>query len=160
MALNPNRWTLKTQEAFQAAIDQARARNNPQVTPEHLLVALLGQEQGVVLPVLEKLGPQKLGGSPLALRNQLEEALSRLPKAYGAEAQVSRALREALEAADGVRADLGDEYLSTEHILLAMADRLGVDREDMLAALREVRGSQRVASQTPEETYQIGRAHV
>jgi ATP-dependent Clp protease ATP-binding subunit ClpB len=88
------------------------------------------------------------------VRNQVEEALSRLPRAYGGEAQIGRALRETMEAADAARGELGDEYLSTEHLLLAMADRLGTTKDALLSALREVRGSQRVTSQDPEQTYQ------
>ncbi|MBK9179997.1 MAG: AAA family ATPase [Acidimicrobiales bacterium] len=149
MALDPNRWTLKTQEAIQAAIDGARSANNPEVTPDHLLAALLGQEEGVVLPVL-----QKVGLAPLALRNQAGEAVAKLPKAYGAETRMGRDLREVLDAADAERAELHDEYLSTEHLLLALAGRIGVDRERLLTALREVRGSHRVTSQNPEEQYQ------
>nr|MDQ3570940.1 ATP-dependent chaperone ClpB [Actinomycetota bacterium] len=148
-AFSPDRWTLKTQEAFQAAVEAARARNHPEVTPDHLLAALVGQEDGVVLPILEKVGV-----APLAARNRVEEALDRMPKAYGAEPQVSRGLREAMGAADAARGELGDEYLSTEHLLLAMAERLSVGREQLLAALREVRGSHRVTSQNPEESYQ------
>jgi ATP-dependent Clp protease ATP-binding subunit ClpB len=150
MALDPNRWTLKTQEAFSAATELARRNNNPEVTPEHLLVALLGQPEGIVLPILERVGV-----APAGLRNRLTEALARLPKAYGgAEATISRALRDTLEAADAERAALGDEYLSTEHLLLAMAQRVGATKEQLLAAMREVRGAHRVTSQTPEETYQ------
>src|SRR2546421_7886150 len=120
MALDPNRWTLKTQEAFQAAIDNARARSNAEVTPDHLLAALLGQTEGAVLSVL-----QRAGIAPLAIRNRTEDALGRLPKAYGgAEPQLSRATRDLLEAAEQERADLHDEYLSTEHLLLAMADKI------------------------------------
>nr|MDP9006889.1 AAA family ATPase [Actinomycetota bacterium] len=108
------------------------------------------QEDGVVLPIVERLGM-----APLELRNRLEAQLGRLPKAYGgADPQIGRALRDAMEAADAARSDLGDDYLSTEHLLLAMADRLGTDRERLLGALREVRGSHRVTSQSPEESYQ------
>jgi ATP-dependent Clp protease ATP-binding subunit ClpB len=149
MAFDPNRWTIKTQEAFQAAVGLARERNNAEVTPDHLLAALLGQSEGVVLPIL-----QRVGVAPLSVRNQVEEALSRLPRAYGGEAQIGRALRETMEAADAARGELGDEYLSTEHLLLAMADRLGTTKDALLSALREVRGSQRVTSQDPEQTYQ------
>ena len=149
MAFDPNRWTIKTQEAFQAAVGLARERNNAEVTPDHLLAALVGQSEGVVLPIL-----QRVGVAPLTVRNQVEEALSRLPRAYGGEAQMGRALREVMEAADAARTELGDEYLSTEHLLLAMADRLGTTRDALLSALREVRGSHRVTSQEPEETYQ------
>ncbi|MEZ5180168.1 MAG: AAA family ATPase, partial [Acidimicrobiales bacterium] len=149
MAMDPNRWTLKTQEAFNAAIARATASNNPEVTPDHLLAALLGQQEGVVLPILEK-----VGASPASLRNQAEDALARLPKAYGSEARLSRELSAVVDAADAARTELHDEYLSTEHLLLALADRLGASKEELLTALREVRGSHRVTSQNPEEQYQ------
>ena len=146
---DPNRWTQKTQEAFNEAVSRARAANNPEVTPDHLLAALLGQEATVVLPVL-----QKVGQTPLSVRNRVEESLSKLPKAYGSEAQMGRDLRDLLAAADQQRQDLGDEYLSVEHLLLGLSDRVGVDRETLLGALRDVRGSHRVSSQNPEDTYQ------
>ncbi|HTJ76491.1 MAG TPA: Clp protease N-terminal domain-containing protein, partial [Acidimicrobiales bacterium] len=150
MALDPNRWTQKTQEAVAAAIDLARTRNNPEVTPEHLLAALLRQEDGVVLPTLTKAGV-----APLTLRNRTEAALSRLPQAYGGtEPRLSRETRDVMDTADGERAQFGDEYLSTEHILLALREQVGVSREDLLAVLQEVRGSHKVTSQNPEETYQ------
>jgi ATP-dependent Clp protease ATP-binding subunit ClpB len=147
MTLDPNRWTLKTQEAFNAAVSLARSNSNPEVTPDHLLLALLGQEEGVVLPIL-----QKVGIPPL--RNRAEEAVGSLPKAYGGESRMGRELTELLERADGLRAELHDEYLSTEHLLLALADRVGVGREELLQALQQVRGSHRVTSQNPEEQYQ------
>jgi ATP-dependent Clp protease ATP-binding subunit ClpB len=149
MALDPNRWTIKTQEAFTQATEAARANSNPEVTPDHLLAALLRQEEGVVLPILNRVGTQ-----PLSARNAADEAVSRLPKAYGTDVRLSRETQQTIEAADRARAEMGDEYLSTEHLLLALADRLGVKREDLLAALREVRGSHRVTSQNPEEQYQ------
>jgi len=149
MPLDPDRWTLKTQEAVSAAVQLARDAANPEVTPDHLLAALLGQAEGVVLPIL-----QKTGRPPAELRNRVAEALATLPKAYGSEAQLSRELKEVIDRADGERAQLTDEYLSTEHLLLALADRLDVSREDLLAALQEVRGSHRVTSQSPEEQYQ------
>src|SRR5437868_12950615 len=115
MALDPNRWTLKTQEAFQAAIDNARARSNAEVTPDHLLAALLGQTEGVVLSVL-----QRAGVAPLTIRNRTEDALDRLPKAYGgAEPQLSRATRDLLGASEHERSKPPDAYLSTAHALLA-----------------------------------------
>ena len=103
MALDPNRWTRKTQEAFNAAVELARANNNPEATPDHLLAALLGQPEGVVLPLLERAGL-----SPLSVRNSVTEAVSRLPKAYGTEASIGRSLHQAIEAADQARADLHD----------------------------------------------------
>ncbi|MCU1498667.1 MAG: clpB [Acidimicrobiales bacterium] len=149
MAMDPNRWTLKTQEAFNAAISRARTDNHPEVTPDHLLIALLGQAEGVVLPILEK-----VGASPAAVRTKATEALGRLPKAYGSEARISRDLNAVVDVADAARTELRDEYLSTEHLLLAMAERLGSTKEQLLTALRDVRGSHRVTSQDPEEQYQ------
>src|SRR5262245_50473433 len=109
MAFDPNRWTIKTQEAFNAALEAARSASNPEVTPDHLLVALLGQTDGVVTPLL-----QKVGIDPRALRAGAEERLSRLPRSYGgSEANLSRALRDVVERADKARTDLRDEYVST-----------------------------------------------
>jgi ATP-dependent Clp protease ATP-binding subunit ClpB len=150
MALDPNKWTLKVQEAFQAAIDSARTKAHPEVTPAHLLLVMTGQEGTAFLPVL-----QKLGIAPPSLRNRLEGGLDKLPKAYGgADPQLSRDLRDAMERADHERTELGDEYLSIEHLALALADKIGVSREDLLDALKDVRGSHRVTSQNPEEAYQ------
>ena len=149
MALDPNRWTLKTQEAVTAATEAARSASNPEVTPDHLLLALLGQSEGVVLPIL-----QKLGLTPLTLRNATQDRLSKLPNAYGSEVRMSRELTKVMAAAEAAQVELTDEYLSTEHLLLALADRLEVAREDLLSALREVRGSHRVTSQNPEDTFQ------
>ena len=148
MALDPNRWTLKTQEAFNGGVEAARSRNNPEVTPEHVLLAMLGQEDTVTLPVLGKVGL-----APLSVRNRLEDTIAKLPRSYGSEAQMSRDLRDVLDRADSERSGLGDEYLSIEHLLLAMADRLRVSQEDLLEALKDVRGSHRVTSQNPEEQY-------
>ncbi len=149
MALDPNRWTLKVQEAFSAAVDAAKQASNPEVTPDHLLAALLGQGEGIVLPML-----QRLGKEPLPLRNQVNEALAKLPRSYGSEARLSRELNQVFDAADSARTELTDEYLSTEHLLLALADRLGVTRDDVLAAMQAVRGSHRVTSQNPEDQFQ------
>ncbi len=149
MALDPNRWTLKTQDAVNVAIADARSLSNPEVTPDHLLVALLGQEEGIVLPLL-----QKVGIAPTQLRARTQEAINALPKAYGGESRVGREFTALFDRADESRRELHDEYLSTEHLLLAFGDRLGADREQLLAALAEVRGSHRVTSQNPEEQYQ------
>ena len=149
MALDPNRWTLKTQESINAAVESARTASNPEVTPDHLLVALLGQQEGVVLPIVEKVGAQ-----PLALRNAAMGRLDKLPKAYGGESRLGRELQQVLDAAEAARIEMNDEYLSTEHLLLALAERLGVTKEDVMFALREVRGSHRVTSQNPEDQYQ------
>ncbi len=150
MPLDPNRWTQKTQEAVATAIDLARQRSHAEVTPEHLLAALLAQEDGVVLPTLARAGV----AAP-ALRQKVETALSRLAQAYGGgEPRLSRETRDVMDAADTERTQFGDEYLSTEHILLALPELVGVSREELLAVLRDIRGSHRVTSQNPEESYQ------
>src|SRR6266576_4374366 len=162
MPLDPNRFTRKTGEALQSAQALARDQNHSQVTPEHLLAALVSQPEGVVLPVLERVGvPAK------TVRDRVEEALQNLPKVYGQTAQQAQLSQDAyriLEAADQERTGLDDDYLSTEHVLLAMSEvtggvgdvlrALGVTHDAVLGALREVRGSHRVTSQNPEEQYQ------
>jgi ATP-dependent Clp protease ATP-binding subunit ClpB len=150
MALDPNRWTAKTQEAFRAAAEAAQQQNNPEVVPEHLLTALLGQEATVTLPVLARVGV-----APLAVRNRLQDRLAKLPRSYGGgEPQLGRDAAAVLNRADQERQTLSDEYLSVEHLLLALSDLVGVSHEDLLGALRDVRGSHRVTSANPEESYQ------
>ncbi len=150
MALDPKKWTLKTQEAMAAAIDQAKANSNPELTPDHLLAALTRQDETVVPAVLAKLGQ-----APLMVRNKADEAVARLPKAYGGdEPRLGRALNQVFDGAQRFQADLRDDFLSVEHLLLAMHDRLGVGTEELLQALQEVRGSHRVTSQNPEDQFQ------
>ena len=160
MAIDPSTFTLKTEEAVNAAITAAGAASNPEVVPAHLLVALLSQDNGVVLPVV-----RKIGLNPVSLRNRAEELVAKLPTAYGTQTTISRELTDLFEVATKERIDLHDDYLSTEHLLLAMvaadhakpaAEQLleGTDREQVLAALVEVRGAHRVTSQNPEEQYQ------
>jgi ATP-dependent Clp protease ATP-binding subunit ClpB len=148
--LDPDRWTVKTREAFSAATQQAAAANHAEVTPTHLLAAVLAQPDNISRPLLAKVGAE-----PSDVVGRLGQQLSALPRAVGgSEPTLSRAARDGLEAADRLRLDMGDEYLSVEHLLLAWSDELGVSRDQMLAALREVRGSHRVTSATPEETFQ------
>ncbi len=158
MAVDPKKWTIKTNEAVAAAIERAGAESNPEVTPDHLLSALLGQAEGVVLPLLTK-----VERPVAALRKETEEALAKLPKAYGTEPRLSRQTNRVLAEADSVRAELGDDFVSTEHLLLALANpdmggataaRINLTRDELLAALQEVRGSHRVTSQNPEDQFQ------
>jgi ATP-dependent Clp protease ATP-binding subunit ClpB len=162
MPLDPNRFTRKTGEALQSAQALAREQNHSQVTPEHLLAGLVSQAEGVVLPVLERVGvPAK------TVRDRVEEALQNLPKVYGQTAQQAQLSQDAyriLEAADQERTGLDDDYLSTEHVLLAMTEvtggvgdllrGLGVTHDAVLTALKDVRGSHRVTSENPEDQYQ------
>jgi len=150
VAIDPKKWTAKTQEAVAATLDDARGRSNPAITPDHLMSALLRQDGTIVPGIL-----QKLGVAPLMLRNKADEAVSKLPHAYGSEEpRMNRELSNVFENADKLRTDLHDDYLSVEHLLLAMNQRVGIGSEEMLLALREVRGSHRVTSQNPEEQFQ------
>ena len=150
MALDPKKWTLKTQEAMAAAIDQAKASSNPELTPDHVLAALTRQDDTVVPAVLAKLGQ-----APLMVRNKADEAVAKLPKAYGGdEPRLGRALNQVFDDAQRFQSDLRDDFLSVEHLLLAMHERLGVATEELLQVLQEVRGSHRVTSQNPEEQFQ------
>ena len=149
MAIDPKKWTLKTQEAFSAAIDQAKDLSNPELTPDHVLGAMMRQEGTIVPAVLAKLGQ-----APLMVRNRADEAIQKLPKAYGgAEPRMSKELNNVVENAESYRKDLRDDFLSVEHLLLAMNSRLDVGSEELLVALKDVRGSHRVTDQNPEEKF-------
>ncbi len=149
MAIDPKTWTIKTQEVFAAAIDQAKARSNPELTPDHVLVALASQDDTVVAPVLAKLGQ-----SPGMVRDRALAAVDKLPQAFGGnEPRMSRELDNVTQNAEQYRKDLKDDFLSVEHLLLAMNSRLGVGSEELLGVLRDVRGSHRVTDQNPEEKF-------
>ena len=150
MAINPKQWTMKTTEAVSAAVEQAKSLSNPEITPDHVLAAMMRQDDTIVPPVLAKLGL-----APLMVRNQADEAVAKLPKAYGGgDPHMNRELNNVFANAERYRKDFKDDFLSVEHLLLAMNQRLGVASEELLQALREVRGSHRVTSQNPEEQFQ------
>ena len=155
--------TIKSQAALQEAHDQAVARNHQAIEPEHLLFALLSDPEGVVFPLL-----QHAGANPGQLRQRADEALDRLPKVYGsgvADVRISPATGRLLDAAAEEAETLTDEYVSTEHLLLAAlrgdgaAARIqaeaGLTRDSVLAALAEVRGRQRVTDQNPEDKLNV-----
>src|SRR5919201_137466 len=137
-----NKLTLKSQEAVAAAQELARRNGNPEITRDHLLVALLDQEL-----------PRQLVPSADALRAQADERLRALPSIAGAAQQphVSAAFSRALDRAFDEAKELGDDYVSVEHLLLALDV---VPRDMLLERIKEVRGGQRVTSQDPEGTYQ------
>ncbi len=159
--MDQERFTRRTTEALQRAGGVATERHHTEIGPLHLLLALLEQADGVVLPLL-----QRLGTTPTTVRNRTLEALDALPAAYGSTGatRLSRPLAAVIERAEQEMAQLNDEYLSTEHLLLALLEAegatgklladLGVERGAVLEALREVRGSQRVTSRDPEDTYE------
>src|ERR687896_14069 len=156
-----NRLTLRSREAVTQAQRLAAERNHQQVEPEHLLDALLSDPEGVIYPLLHAMGL-----SPRAVRDPLDQHLGRMPKVYGPQQEVtlSMAARHVLERAFNEAAALGDEYVSTEHLLLAMLEGAtdvarvladaGVERDAVLRALAEVRGRQRVTDENPEDKYQ------
>ncbi len=156
-----NRYTEKAQEAILRSQGLAMEYGHPQIEPEHLLAALLEQTDGVVPQVI-----LRLGGDPQRMRGDLEQVLSRRPRVQGATGQpgLAPATVRILQAAEREAQSLRDEYVSTEHILLAMADTsageisrflaaYGVNRDAVLRALHTIRGGQRVTTQTPESTY-------
>ena len=164
--MQPDRFTIKSQEALQAAQQLADERRNPQTRPEHLLAVLLEQEGGVVVPVLRKLGVEP--ASVRAANARALEALPTLTASGGREepAGGSGELVQILRAAETEMRELKDEYVSTEHLLLALSDSspptragdalrgAGATRDELLKALSEVRGSHRVTDQSPEEKFQ------
>ena len=161
MAFNMNKLTEKAQEAVVAAQELAQNNQNGQIEPEHLMMALLTQTDGVVPQVLGVLGTNVEN-----LAQQFGGELNRLPKVSGATTQVSASQRlmRVLENSTQQSSNLHDEYVSTEHLLLALVDggaqglaplqRAGITRDAVLKALTQVRGNQRVTSQNPETTYQ------
>ena len=150
MPIDPERWTNNTKAAFSAATGHAASSNHPELTPAHLLDALLQQQETMTRPLLTQVGVD-----PDVLAGKVHEQLSRLPRAEGgAEPGLSRDARAVLEAADQNRRDLGDDYVSVEHLVLALADQIGVTKDALLAALRTVRGNHRVTTPDPEQTYQ------
>jgi ATP-dependent Clp protease ATP-binding subunit ClpB len=153
--------TLKGQEALQSAQSHAQEKGNPQIAPEHLLWALIEQKEGVVLPVL-----QKLGVNLQTLARELADLVAKLPKVQGqAEIYMSPGLNRILEVAFKEADSFKDEYVSTEHLLIALSgakgenvSRLlqsnGVTKDAILKVLVSIRGTQKITDQNPEEKYQ------
>jgi ATP-dependent Clp protease ATP-binding subunit ClpB len=160
--MQADRFTIKSQEALEAAQRLAAERRNPQTRPEHLLAVLLEQDGGVVVPVL-----RKLGVDPAAVRATLSPALEALPRLANVGNEPtggSNELAEVLRAAEDEMRELKDEYVSTEHLVLALAKStgttgdvlrsVGASYEALLKAVNEVRGGQRVTDQNPEDKFQ------
>jgi ATP-dependent Clp protease ATP-binding subunit ClpB len=159
--MNFERLTVKAAEALQSAATQARQAGHPAVEDLHLLWSLLEQEEGVVVPVL-----QKVGADVQRLRTDVGAGLARLARVTGgSQPNFSRELTQLLDRAETEARELKDEYVSTEHLLLALADQkasstrpmlaqLGASRDALLSALTQVRGPHRVTDQNPEEKYQ------
>ena len=158
--LNPDRLTVKTGEAVNDAVALARRAGNPQVYDLHLLLALLAQPDGIVVPLL-----QKAGVAVPELRAAAEREAARYPKQSDANPTASREFNGVFDRAEREAKALGDQFISTEHALLAMADGKGTDsyavlqargatKDALAAALKQVRGAHTVTDQTPENQYQ------
>ncbi|WP_372788370.1 ATP-dependent chaperone ClpB [Paraconexibacter sp.] len=159
--MQPDRFTTLTQEAVRDALGLAETRRNPQATPEHLLLALVDQQNGIVPSVLTKLGVDMA-----AIREQTTAAIDALPQlAEGGEVSgPASELLQVLRAAEHEMRELGDEYVSTEHILLSLAGHnskagealraAGATKERLAPAIGEVRGPHRVTDQNPEDKYE------
>ncbi|MBN1573473.1 MAG: ATP-dependent chaperone ClpB [Deltaproteobacteria bacterium] len=161
--IRPDKFTIKTQEAIAAAEDTASKRGNPEIGTMHLMHALVTQEDGVVVPILKKLGAGRN-----AVESGLNELLDKQPRMEGAGAsgpQISYGLRNVLEKSFSMADSLNDEYVSTEHLLMAMAEdkgtpvaellkKNGVTKDAVMKALKEIRGNQRVVDPDPEGKYQ------
>ncbi|MGD1044509.1 MAG: ATP-dependent chaperone ClpB [Bacteroidota bacterium] len=160
--MNFNKFTIKSQEAVQNAQEIASSYGNQVIEPEHLLAALVQDSEGIVVPIL-----QKLGTNVNYLKIKINETVEHLPKVQGANIsnqQISSALGQIFESAQQEAQQLKDEYVSTEHLLLGLlaaktsvtkllTDQ-GVSKESIYKALKDVRGTQRVTDQTPEDKYQ------
>ena len=156
-----DKFTLKSQEAVQSAQAHAQEKGNPQVSPEHLLWALIQQKDGVVLPVL-----QKLGANIQILAKDLASAVAKLPQVQGqAEIHLSPGLGRVLQDAEKEAGQFKDEYVSTEHLLIALSNAKGeavgqllqsqgVTKDAILKVLVSIRGSQKITDPNPEEKYQ------
>lgn len=162
MPINFNRFTIKAQEAMQAAGEIAANYSNQQIEPEHLFAALIQSDENIAVSVI-----QKIGANIDLLRIKASALIEKLPKISSATAAnqfLSNNLQKVLDESFKIAAQLKDEYVSIEHILIALAEdkdpigkllvQQGVNKENILNALKDIRGSQRVTNQAPEETYQ------
>src|SRR5690349_3301527 len=158
--INAERLTVKAGEALNESVTLARRNGNPSVYDVHLLAALLDQQESIVVPII-----QKLGASVAAIRERVQRALARYPRQSDAQPNLSRELNQVFDRAEDEAKKLNDEYVSTEHLLVALADvkgtesrallnAAGVNRENLLEALEAVRGTHRVTDQNPENQYQ------
>jgi ATP-dependent Clp protease ATP-binding subunit ClpB len=154
-----DKFTVKAQEAVVRSQELAQRMDHAELTPLHLLTALLDEMEGVVQPLL-----QKLGANAASIKQQVQSRLERLPRATGTQLGMNRASNDVFNDAQKEADRLKDEYVSTEHLLLALAQvksdakevltAAGVNHDAILAALKDVRGGQRVTSQNPEDVYQ------
>ena len=165
MSINPEKLTEKSIEAVNGAREIARGRGNTEIQQIHLLASLVAQEGGIVGALLSKMGSDKRSALELGIRR----ALDSLPKVSGSnsEAYMSNSCSQAIERAEEIAGRMRDEYVSTEHLFLAIVEKpepaqmadlfrsLHITRESVESLVRQMRGSDRVTSKTPEDTYDV-----
>lgn len=162
MAINFNKFTIKAQEAIQSAGEIASSYGNQQIEPEHILAALVQDKDSVALSLI-----QKIGVDLDSLRIKVSNIIDNLPKVSSSSSSnqyISQNLSGVLDSSFRIASQLKDEYVSVEHLLISISEyqgesgkllrELGINRDEILTALKDVRGSQRVTSQDPEDTYQ------
>jgi ATP-dependent Clp protease ATP-binding subunit ClpB len=160
--MRPDRFTIKAQESVADARRIATENSNQEIAPEHLLAALLRQDGGIVVPILKK-----VGADPEVIGSEVDARIAKIPKVYGASeagSYMSPALKQAVDTAFKEMERLKDEFVSTEHLLVGVVDtdshasailaRNGVTKDNVYRALVEIRGTQRVTDQAPEDKYQ------
>jgi ATP-dependent Clp protease ATP-binding subunit ClpB len=162
MAINFNKFTIKAQEALQAASEIASSYGNQQVDTEHLFAALVQHNEGTIVSLLKK-----IGADTDAIKIKLSSFIDKLPKVSSSTSTnqyLSQNLSRVLDESTKIASQLRDEYVSVEHIFIAISEsdgelgrylrELGINREEILTALKDIRGTQRVTGQSPEDTYQ------
>ncbi|MCK9280395.1 MAG: ATP-dependent chaperone ClpB [Melioribacteraceae bacterium] len=162
MAIDFNKFTVKAQETVQNSIEIAQNYTNPTIEPEHILAAMIQDTDNLAVSII-----QKSGGNLSAVKIKLSELMEKLPKVTGTSTsmpQLSQVTSSIFDKAADESRSMKDEYISTEHLLIALADsntsssqllkNNGITKNIILAALKDIRGNQRVTSQNPEETYQ------
>src|SRR6266571_1484918 len=159
-AMKLDKFTVKAQEGLQDAQAVARKRDHQEILPEHVLAALLQQQDGLVPPLL-----QRVGAEPKLVQQRLEDELRKVPQVHGGEGgHLAQRTLKVLDAAEAEAGKMKDEYVSTEHILLALASEkrgaaaealksVGATRDRIASALQSLRGSQRITSNDPESQY-------
>ena len=158
--MNFDKYTLKMQAAINSAVSMAEDKSSTEITTFHILSALLSDKEGIIIPLFEKIG------APVEdVRNEIDSYLERLPKIYGdVNRGVSRALQKVFSRAEKVSVEFKDEYVSTEHFLLAalredpdvksILEKYGINEKSVLEALKSVRGDKKITSNDPESGYQ------
>src|ERR687894_1460103 len=155
-----DKFTLRGQEAIQSAIEAAERNQNQQVEPEHVLLAMLEQPEGIVRPILGK-----LGANVAVVLNDTQAAVARFPRVQGGQQYFSPRLSQIFTASEKRAKEMQDEYISTEHLLLAIVEEKdgqagkilrqhGVNHDDLLKVIQQTRGGSRITDQNAEENYQ------